>query len=139
MTNDAATRRRAAALLMKLTRRPEDRAGLAAVGHRSGQPIIVVLATDTLGHVFGRLFDEHPEAPALIAVFWDEVPAKLDFLTINPDATFATPEAQDAAHSSTIGMLIETMHANDMREVNVRLTSPAVMAAHLRSHDLLPA
>lgn len=138
MTSDIATRRHAASALLRCVKTPAGRARLASAGHRHGEPIIVVLDSDTLGYVFGRLYEENPNPPAIVMMYRAER-AQFAIWSIAP---IAGPIAEDdegampATHSATIGMLYDTMVANHRMNVDLQLHAVGG-GARLSPHELV--
>jgi hypothetical protein len=123
MTTDERLRRKAAGLVMRSTRSAPRRSQLADLGHISGQPIIVVLDTDTLGEVVGRIIDERPAPPAIVAMYRPAVDS-LVIWSVYPNSELSKPdvEPQSADHGSTIGLLFDYMQTAGLGTLHLQLT-----------------
>jgi hypothetical protein len=124
-------RRAAAKMLLHALRSQEQRDLIAKTGHRSGQPVIVVLDSDTLGEVIGRIVNERVDPPVVVAMYR---PADQGIViwTFGPleAVTAAMSDGQRAGHLATIGMLYDTMVANGEESMDVVLSAVGPTRMH---------
>lgn len=115
-------RRAAASQIARMAATEDGRAFLKRIGHRSGEPVLVVSPSDTVGEMFARIAGSSPRPPAVVAVAHER--DGLSFLAVWPAHLGGAIDGDEheIGDTSTVGLLLDYLATSGRRAISLSLT-----------------